>query len=104
MTDVFLCQTGQLTNPSKAALRKAGVVVVEVEDPSKCQFIRASEAVSGDDMLWAAMDALKRDFGYANEGRKQREQFTFNVIGLIDAAHSADKGRTPTADDQAAQR
>lgn len=84
MSDVFLCETGVLTNASKRDLRKAGVVVVEVTDPSKCQFIRATETVSADDMLWAAMDALRRDFdGYGNKGDKQREQLAHNLYHLI---------------------
>jgi hypothetical protein len=95
MADVFLCRTGQLTAASRRELKRAGVVVVEVEDPSACQFIRATEAVSGDDMLWAACDALKRTYneGYSDKGgasRVHREKFALNLFELIDAAHSAD--------------
>lgn len=86
MTDVFLCKTGQLNVDSRRDLKRAGVVVVEVDDPSACQFIRAAEVVSGDDMLWAAMDAIKRDFGYGDHGAKQREQFAMNVYSMVAAA------------------
>jgi hypothetical protein len=98
MADVFLCKTGSIDNRSKAALRKAGVVVVEAENPDDCRFIKASEVLSGDDMLWAATEALRRNFGYGNTGKAQREQFAFNLIGLIDAARTADKPKTEQVD------
>jgi hypothetical protein len=93
MAEVFLCQSGQLTAASRRELKRAGIVVVEVGDLAKCQFIRAGEIVSGTDMLWAAMDALRRDYGYGNEGRKQREQFTLNIFQLVEQAHAVDRRR-----------
>lgn len=92
MADVFLCRTGAIDAVSKRALKRAGVVVVEADNPADCQFIRASSLVSGDDMLWAAMDALKRNFGSYEKGSKHREQFAFNIVGLIEAARSASVG------------
>lgn len=86
MSEVFLCKTGQLNQTAKHDLRQAGIVVVEVEDPSACQFIKSSDRVSGDDMLWAAMDALKRDFGTYDKGQKHREQFAVNIASLVEAA------------------
>lgn len=95
MADVFLCRKGALTQPSKVALRKGGVIVVEVENPDDCRFIKASEALSGDDMLWAAMDALRHNFGYGSEGKGQREQFTLNIFELLNAARGASDGTAP---------
>jgi hypothetical protein len=89
VAEVFLCETGQLTDESRQALREAGIVAVEVRDPSKCRFIRSGETVSSTDMLWAAMNALGRDFGAYSKGEKQREQFALNVAQLIEAAHKA---------------
>jgi hypothetical protein len=87
MSEVFLCQTGQLTPASRRELKRAGVVVVEVEDPSRCTFIRAAETVSSSDMLWAAMNALQSQ---ASSGaRDQREQFVMNLAALVSAAHEA---------------
>jgi hypothetical protein len=92
MADVFLCQTGQLTAASRRELKRAGVVVVEVEDPSKCQFIRATETVSGDDMLTAALRAMSRN--YENDGSSRiaqavRSQFTLNLLAFVEARRSA---------------
>lgn len=95
MSDVFLCETGQLTNASKTALRKAGVVVVEVADPSKCQFIRASEVVSHSDMIWAALDALNLDDGYGKTGSAQREQMVANLLTVVLAARQGDRTPAP---------
>lgn len=89
MAEVFLAAKGQLTPQSRRELRKAGVVVVEVDDPSQCQFVRATETVSADDMLWAAMDALRHGDQYGNKGVMQREQFAINVWNLVTAARSA---------------
>jgi hypothetical protein len=83
VSEVFLCKTGQLNAVGKHDLRKAGVVVVEVDDPASCQFIRSAEAVSGDDMLWAALDALRHDFGYGDHGAKQREQLAHNLFKIV---------------------
>lgn len=68
MSEVFLCKTGQLGQTARRDLRKAGVVVVEVEDPAACQFIRSTEVVSADDMLWAALDALSARGQYSKNG------------------------------------
>lgn len=94
MAEVFLCQTGQLTPASRRELKRAGIVVVEVEDPAKCQFIKATETVSPDDMLWAACDALratyKDEYSRAGSGSQQhREHFAVRLFELVDAARSA---------------
>jgi hypothetical protein len=94
MAEVFLCKTGQLTAASRRELKRAGVVVVEVEDPQACQFIQSSALVGSDDMLAAACDALKRTYKnqYNSEGQASaahREAFAINVFELVDAARSA---------------
>jgi hypothetical protein len=82
MAEVFLCEKGQLTDPAKHDLRKAGIVVAEVADISKARFIRASEVVAADDMLWAAMSALQnQEYGH---GEKQREALARNLIAIVD--------------------
>ena len=83
MSEVFLCETGQLDDRSKRDLRKAGIVVVEVADPSKCQFIRATETISHDDMLWATLRALNHDGDVSNRGHAQREQLARNLFQIV---------------------
>jgi hypothetical protein len=92
MSEVFMAERGQLDEASKRALRKAGVVVVEVEDLSKAQFIRATALVSGDDMLTAAMRALRHTGGTYNRGDAQREAFAVNLIQMVDAAYGRRAG------------
>jgi len=92
-----MCERGQLDDESKAALRDAGIVVVEVADPSKCEFIRSTETVSADGMLWAAMSALKLNAGTYNEGKAQREKLAFNLIQLVEASHEARKPKDADA-------
>lgn len=94
MSEVFLCEKGQLTDASKGALRKAGVVVVEVVDPSKCQFIRSSETIPHDQMMWAAIDALNTQWGdKAATAIAQRERFVKNIGDIV----ARSMGLTPVA-------
>ena len=83
MAEVFLVEKGQLTNASKTALRKAGVVVAEVDDITKAQFIRSSEIVGADDMLWAVLDAVNVVGGYGNVGSDQREKLAMNLLTIV---------------------
>ena len=87
MTDVLIVPPGAVEAADRKALRDAGVVVVELDDPTACQFVKAGETVSSSDMLWAAMDAIARDFGYGNQGAKQREQLAMNLFSLINEQH-----------------
>lgn len=89
MADVFICQTGSLTARSLRDLRKAGVVVAEADDPSHCQFVRAGEVVSGDDMLWAALSAMQQPDGkMGGDGSHTRERFAARLFELVNAAHT----------------
>lgn len=92
MSEVFMAERGQLDEASKRALRKAGVAVVEVEDLSKAQFIRATHLVTGDDMLTAAMRALRHVGDTYNKGSAQREQLAVNLIQMVDAAYGRRTG------------
>lgn len=100
MAEVFLCEAGQLNDESRQALREAGIVVVEAVDPSRCRFIRSGETVTSTGMLWAAVDALKRnpDQYHEETSKRHREQFARNVMGLIEQAYLADKKRREIAD------
>jgi hypothetical protein len=93
MSEVFLCPTGQLSNVAKHDLRKAGIVVVEVEDPSRCQFIRSTEVISGDDMLWAAFKALNSQD--TTGAKAQREALARNLVKIVDAAYAKRNGGAP---------
>lgn len=78
-----MCEKGQLDNRSKRNLRAAGVVVVEVDDPAKCQFIRSTETIGADDLLWACLDALKFKDSYGNAGTSQRERLAANLFRIV---------------------
>jgi hypothetical protein len=88
MTEVFLCETGQLTAASRKALKAAGIIVAEVADLDRCRFVRAGEIISGDDLLWAALEALRhREYGGSGKGDWQRGRFADNVAAIMMAAH-----------------
>jgi len=86
MSEVFLCAKGQLDPRSRRDLRAAGIVVVEVENPERCQFIRATETVSADDMLWAVLDAINVKSGYGSSGEGQRERLAMNLLRVVNDA------------------
>lgn len=91
MAEVLLVPPGAIKAADRKVLRDAGVVVVETADPAACQFVRAGEVVSSNDMLWAAMDALRTDKGYGKTGEEQRMQLAVNIIGLVmDAREASD--------------
>lgn len=90
MAEVFMAVRGQLNERGKSDLRKAGIVVVEVDDLTQAQFIRSSEMVNGDDMLKAAMNALRHtptEYGKST-GASQRNKLAWNLINLVDSAHA----------------
>lgn len=91
MAEIFLCPKGQLDARARRDLRTAGVVVVEVEDPARCQLIRASETLSGGDMLWAALDALCHQEKYESTGAKQRERLAQNLLKLTNNARAPEQ-------------
>jgi hypothetical protein len=91
--DVFLCPTGQLKARDRRDLRAAGIVVVEVDDPAACHFIRATVLVSSDDMLWAALTALNHTDAYGSSGSKQREQLAVRLLEVVDAQRQAQRDR-----------
>ena len=101
MAEVFLCETGQLTAASRRELRRAGIVVVEVDDPSRCQFIRAGESVSHSDMLWAAVDALKASTSSSSSDQAHQNRFARNIFTLIEQAYARDRERAAHDGNQA---
>lgn len=94
MAEVFICKKGAVDARGVADLRKAGVIVVQAETPERCTFIRSSEVVSSDDMLWAALSALKVQGNYGSEGKLQRETLALRLFDLVNEARA--KRVTPT--------
>lgn len=87
MSEVFIAPRGQLGRSAKQEMRAAGIVVVEVDDPTSCKFIRSTETIEPDDMLWAALDALRVDTG--NYGRDQRERLATNLFRIVAESRKA---------------
>lgn len=65
---IFICKRGSITQPSKIDLRKAGVIVVEVDHPADCQLKRGDVSLSVDALLPPAMAALASRRGWADSG------------------------------------
>lgn len=89
MAEILIVPVGAVDKSALRALAKAGVIVVQTDQPERCQLIRSSETVSHSDMLWAAMSALQKD-GYAG-GKDQREEFTKLIFRLVDTSHKTER-------------
>lgn len=78
---------GSLSKADKAALRKAGVVVLEHADPSSLRLIRPTAELDSSDMLACAMKALQSSKG-SSGGDAQRIAFTNELAIAVLAAHT----------------
>lgn len=87
MAEIFLCPRGAIKQTTQKRLTEAGVIVVEVPKPERCQFLRAQTLVSGDDLLWAVLKALQtgRGSSYSDNGSSQRASLANILFELISA-------------------
>lgn len=86
---------GTLTKQDKATIRKAGVIVVEHENPTELRLIKPSAEIGSSDLLRCAMQALAADRGYGATGAAQRETFAKLVaefLGKPGASNTSDEG------------
>lgn len=58
MAELLIVKPRTLNAVDKAALRKAGVIVVEAANPDEVRFIRAEQELAAGDLALAAMTAL----------------------------------------------
>lgn len=87
MAEILIVKPKTLNATDKAALRKAGVVVVEAVNPSEVRFLRAQSELAPSDLALAAMKALDK-CGYANNGAE-----TF--VKLVSVALEEQKAKLP---------
>lgn len=83
MAEIFVCPKGSISDRSVRALREAGVVVVQADDPSQCKFLRPGTEMSDLDMLFAALKALQKST--FSGGTEQREEFTRVMFSIVNA-------------------
>ena len=81
---------GSLNAKDKAALRKAGVIVVEHESPEEIRFLRPTADIDSSDMLLCAMRALNVKTGV--DGSDQREAFAKLVLTALEAKDTTRAG------------
>lgn len=74
---------GSLSQADRRELRKAGVIVIEHNDPGSIRFLRPTSELDASDMLHCAMQALNKQIGQSAEA--QRETFTRLVAAAIAA-------------------
>lgn len=67
---IIFLKPGAISKQDRNMLRKEGVLVVEIDDPSSVKFVRAHAEMSSSDMLRAAMRAVT--YG----GSRVKEVFT----------------------------
>ncbi len=77
---------GTLNDDDKAALRDAGVIVIEHDNPAELRLITPCSELNGNDMLRCAMKALLHDDKNYSRGAAQREQFALALAEAIAGA------------------
>lgn len=77
---------GSLSAKDKAALRRAGVIVIEHEQPDELRLLRPRSEVDAGQMLNCALQALVKKGGYRSDGSDQREAFTQLLAAVVKAA------------------
>lgn len=70
---------GSISKADKAKLSKAGVIVVEHDNPSELRLLRGHSELDSNDLLSCAMKALTAD----EYGTMQRDTFTRLVAAAI---------------------
>lgn len=79
-----------ISRQDKKVLQEAGVIVIEIDDPSSAKLVRAGVDVDGGAILKAAAHAIA-NAGYANGTAK--ELFGNAVCAAIEAAYPREGGR-----------
>jgi hypothetical protein len=84
MTDptILFVKPQSISDEDRAALREAGVIVVEIDDPASAKFVRAGYEIDSSSMLAAAMKAMLDTKGgeYSCELQKR---FALNIARAI---------------------
>lgn len=95
---IFVCRPGAVSAKSRAELKRAGVIVVELDDPSQFKLLRASSEIDSSSMLAAALDALTSqpqvaDY-VAHRATMQRERF-MKLLAELARAHVDKRNEGP---------
>jgi predicted ATPase len=82
---VLFCKPGAVKPSDKGALRKAGIVVVEVAEPNDVRFVRAEGVLGAQelphgDLLVAAAKAISQDSYSDNVKRKFGEAIAAAIM------------------------
>lgn len=82
---ILVVTPGTLNDADKALLRESGVVCVESADPSSVRFLTTeAPAISGNDLFYAAMQAIASDRYSSNTADK----FAKTVAVLVKASNA----------------
>lgn len=87
---ILIVPPQNLSAKDKRDLAKAGVIVLEMEDPTQARLIRAHAELSSTDLLGAAAEAISKDANSAS-----RQLFAKAVCGLLENAAARNRP-TPT--------
>lgn len=75
---ILFVKPGSVKPKDKRTLARAGVIVIEVQEPGEMKFARASSDIDGSALLRAAADAISKT-GYGNA----REAFGVALCAAI---------------------
>lgn len=76
---ILFCKPGAVKPADKKALKTAGVLVIEIEDPQSVKFTRAHAEIDGCDLLRVAMQTINETKSFQNV----REAFGANIANFL---------------------
>jgi hypothetical protein len=72
---IFVCKPKSIAASDKAKLSKAGIIIIEMDDPSQFKLIRASTEIDSSAMLGFALQAIKD-----GKSGETRDKLAWNII------------------------
>lgn len=76
MAEIFVCKPGAISAEDRTALREAGVVVVELDNPADFRMVRAQPELNAGDILTAALAGLSPESdGASSSASRNRSEF-----------------------------
>jgi len=89
---LFPVKPGTLNAKDKTALRKAGVIVIEHEDPESLRLLKPCSKIDGDELLLAALRGIR---AYEEKCHSPAKVMTLELAKMLDAKANAQGERQP---------
>lgn len=79
---ILFVKPAAISAPDKDALKSAGIIVIEIDDPASAKFVRAGPELTGGELLRAACEAIYNTPA-GNYARSVREAFAEAIAAAV---------------------